>query len=73
MIALGVIYALPLFSGSRRQQRWIVQGFVNGICHACRRRPQTGVWEDRVISRRSDRALIRSLKTAVAMRSRCGG
>ena len=51
-----------LFTGSRRQQRWIVQGFVNGVCHACYRNPQTGVWEDRVIGRRSDQALIRSLR-----------
>ena len=73
VIAMGAIYAPPLFPGSRRRERWIVEGFVNGVCYACRRNPQTSVWEDRVIGRRSDRAVIRSCAITVATRSRRGG
>lgn len=39
----------------------MVEAFLNGVMAAAVRNPATGRWEDRVISGRSDRALIRRL------------
>ena len=51
---------------------WIVEAFLNGTFHAARRNPETGFWEDVVISGRSDTAVVRSLRdgrrTTVAVR-----
>jgi len=41
---------------------WIVEAFLNGTFHAARRNPETGFWEDAVISARSDTAVVRSLR-----------
>ena len=41
---------------------WQVQGFLNGVLHAARRNRDTGLWEDRYRSGRSDLAVIRSLR-----------
>ena len=62
VIAVGAIYALPVFAHCHRGERWIVEGFLNGECGACWRNPRTGQWESRTRSRRSDRAVIRSLR-----------
>jgi len=45
------------------QEPWIVEAFFNGLMGAATRNPETGFWEDRFISHRSDSALIRSLRT----------
>src|SRR5271165_5082120 len=41
---------------------WIVEGFLNGTVAAARRNPLTGRWEDIYVARRSDFALLRSLR-----------
>ena len=41
---------------------WIVEAFLNGTFHAARRNRETGLWEDAVISGRSDTAVVRSLR-----------
>lgn len=41
---------------------WTVEAFLNGICGAARRNRDTGLWEDAYRSRRSDMALVRSLR-----------
>lgn len=41
---------------------WIVEGFLNGQCHAARRDPATGRWLDTFLSGRSDMAVLRSLR-----------
>jgi len=41
---------------------WIVTAFLNGICAAARRNRDTGLWEDVHVSRRSDMAIVRSLR-----------
>ena len=41
---------------------WIVEGFLNGQCHAARRDPATGRWLDTFLSGRSDIAVLRSLR-----------
>ena len=41
---------------------WQVQGFLNGVLHAARRNRDTGLWEDRYRSGRSDMAAVRSLR-----------
>ncbi len=62
VIALGAIYSLPAYPNAYRRERWIVEGFRNGECGACCRNPKTGFWESRVMSGRSDMAVIRSLR-----------
>ena len=62
VIAVGAIYALPVFPHHHRRERWIVEGFLNGECSACWRNPRTGHWESRTRSRRSDIAVVRSLR-----------
>ena len=41
---------------------WQVQAFLNGMLHAARRNRDTGLWEDRYRSGRSDLAVVRSLR-----------
>jgi len=41
---------------------WQVQAFLNGMLHAARRNHDTGRWEDRFRSGRSDMAVVRSLR-----------
>ena len=41
---------------------WIIEGFLNGQCHAARRDPATGRWLDTFLSGRSDIAVLRSLR-----------
>ncbi|MDE1905786.1 MAG: hypothetical protein KGH75_04980 [Rhodospirillales bacterium] len=42
---------------------WIVECFLNGQIGAARRDPQTGRWMNVYAARRSDMAIIRSLRT----------
>ena len=46
----------------RCRDPWIVEGFLNGRLAAARRNPLTGRWEDIYVARRSDFALLRSLR-----------
>lgn len=70
VIAIGSIYYLQdeVFYRDRYgaaavcQTPWIVEAFLNGTLAAARRNPTTGRWEDRVISGRSDMAVVRSLR-----------
>jgi len=70
-IAIGSIYYIQpdhwwgdRFRGKPDlREPWIVEAFFNGLMGAAARNPKTGFWEDRSISRRSDTALIRSLRT----------
>jgi hypothetical protein len=41
---------------------WIVESFLNGVLAAARRNPSTGQWEDLTMARRSDTAVLRSLR-----------
>ena len=41
---------------------WIVEGFLNGVVCAARRNRDTKRWEDLYVSRRSDVAILRSLR-----------
>ena len=41
---------------------WIVTAFLNGILAAARRNRETGLWEDVYVARRSDMAIVRSLR-----------
>lgn len=45
------------------REPWIVESFLNGIIAAAHRDPATGQWRDVYASRRSDMAVIRSLRT----------
>jgi hypothetical protein len=45
------------------REPWMVESFLNGIVGAGRRNAETGRWEDVFIARRSDMAVIRSLRT----------
>ena len=60
-IAVGALYRLPEYLDHGRPVRWQVLAFLNGVCAATRFNATTRRWEDRVISGRSDRALIRRL------------
>jgi len=60
-IATGALYRLPEYFDHGRPVRWQVLAFLNGVSAATRFNPATRRWEDRVISGRSDRALIRRL------------
>ena len=70
VIAIGSLYYLQdegFFrdrSGGQAICRtpWIVEAFLNGILAAAVRNPLTGQWEDRFMSRRSDTAVVRSLR-----------
>ncbi|MDD2878347.1 MAG: hypothetical protein PHT60_13955 [Acidiphilium sp.] len=42
---------------------WIVEAFLNGVCAAARRNPDTGRWDDVYLAGRSDLAIVRSLRT----------
>ncbi|MBW4025671.1 MAG: hypothetical protein HIU92_21595 [Proteobacteria bacterium] len=44
------------------REPWIVESFLNGIIAAARRDPATGLWLDLYAARRSDMAVIRSLR-----------
>jgi len=41
---------------------WRVEAFLNGMLHAARRNRDTGLWEDKHVSGRSDLAVVRSLR-----------
>jgi hypothetical protein len=41
---------------------WMVTAFLNGTVAAGRRKRDTGLWEDVYVSRRSDMAIVRSLR-----------
>lgn len=41
---------------------WQVQAYLNGMLHAARRNRDTGLWEDKHVSGRSDLAVVRSLR-----------
>lgn len=60
-IATGALYRLPEYFDHGRPVRWQVLAFLNGVSAATRFNPATRRSEDRVISGRSDRALIRRL------------
>lgn len=70
VIAVGAIYYLQDDRYLRNPSReapvcrapWIVEGFLNGVCHAARRDPHTGQWLDMTMSHRSDMAVVRSLR-----------
>ncbi|ACB97279.1 hypothetical protein [Beijerinckia indica] len=70
-IAIGSIYYIQptcwwrdRFRGKAEcREPWIVEGFFNGLMGAAIKDPLTGYWENRYVSRRSDTALIRSLRT----------
>ena len=70
VIAVGSIYYLQdagFFRdrfGGRATCRapWLVEAFLNGQCHAARRDPATGHWVSIFTSRRSDMAVVRSLR-----------
>lgn len=70
-IAVGSIYYIQHDSWWRDRYRgnpvcrdpWIIEAFLNGVCAASRRNAKTGFWEDVHVSGRSDRAVIRSLRT----------
>ncbi len=70
VIAIGSIYYLQdegffrdRFGGTAIYRTpWIVEAFLNGILTAAARNPQTRRWENRYMSRRSDTAIVRSLR-----------
>ena len=70
VIATGAIYYLQDEGYLRHPDRetpvcrapWIVEGFLNGICHAARLDPESGRWVDKTMSHRSDLAAVRSLR-----------
>ena len=70
VIAVGSIYYLQESAffrdrfGGRATCRtpWVVEAFLNGQCHAARRDPATGRWASVFMSRRSDMAVVRSLR-----------
>lgn len=41
---------------------WIVEAYLNGVVHATRRDPDTGLWRSSYWSGRSDTAVVRSLR-----------
>ncbi len=45
------------------REPWIVESFLNGIIAAARRDPDTGFWVNVYAARRSDMAVIRSLRS----------
>lgn len=73
VIAVGSIYYLQPDSYFKERFRgspsfrdpWIVQAFLNGTAGP-RRCPHTGIVDLPYISRRSDRALVQSLRTGAA-------
>ena len=44
------------------REPWIVESFLNGTLSAARRNAETGRWEDLYMARRSDMAVVRSLR-----------
>ncbi|AOX21611.1 hypothetical protein [Kozakia baliensis] len=65
-VATGNIFHLPsgpIPAGRMVQptRPWIVEGFLNGLYTAAGRDPRTGKWFNRVISGRSDLAILRCL------------
>lgn len=44
------------------REPWIVESFLNGVIAAARRDPTNGLWLDLYAARRSDMAVIRSLR-----------
>jgi hypothetical protein len=69
-IAVGSIYFIQDDGWWRDRYRtrpvcrnpWIVEAFLNGVCAAARKNPNTGRWEDLFITGRSDLAIVRSLR-----------
>lgn len=45
------------------REPWIVESFLNGTVAAARRNPVTRLWEDSYYARRSDTAIVRSLRS----------
>lgn len=70
-IRVGSIYRLPSIlyrrTGSNTPVKWIVVAFRNGVHSAACRDEATGKWCDRVISGRSDTAIIRRLADGYEM------
>lgn len=70
IIASGSIYYLQDESYWRDRfkgrpicrEPWIVEAFLNGSIGAARLSPLTGKWENRTAGRRSDIAIVRSLR-----------
>lgn len=70
VIGMGAIYHLQALDLSRPPSSrsascrtpWIVECFLNGIMAASRRNGGTGRWENAYIARRSDMAVVRSLR-----------
>jgi len=70
VIPAGAIFYLQPESWWRDRYRgqprcrdpWIVEAFLNGTLAAARCNPLTGRWEDIYVARRSDFALLRSLR-----------
>ena len=70
VVAVGSIFYLqdPAFFDSRFggmavcRTPWRVEAFLNGMLHAARRNRDTGLWEDRHRSGRSEMAVVRSLR-----------
>lgn len=70
VIAIGSIYYLqdddylrhPATSTPIMRTPWIVEAFLNGVCHAARLDRDTGRWVDKTVSGRSDMAVVRSLR-----------
>lgn len=59
----GLSRQRPAPLSARRCTPWILEGFLNGTVAATAFNPRRRVWEDRVMARRSDRAVLRSLAT----------
>ena len=70
VIPAGAIFYLQSDSWWRDRYRgravcrdpWIVEAFLNGTIAASRRNADTGFWEDTHAARRSDCAIVRSLR-----------
>ncbi len=70
VIAIGSLYYLQdegffrdrFGGGAKCRTPWMVEAFLNGVMAAATRNRRTGQWEDRFMSRRSDTAVVRSLR-----------
>lgn len=70
VIAVGSIFCLQDEDWWRDRYRgapvcrnpWIVMAFLNGMIGASRRNRETGLWESTYAARRSDMAMVRSLR-----------
>lgn len=70
VIGVGAIYYLQALDLSRPpsgrsasyRTPWVLECFLNGIMAASRRNRETGHWENAYVARRSDMAVVRSLR-----------